>query len=101
MTHSDKFALVTGASTGIGFHLAEECAKHGYDLLIAADEPRTSTAAEELRAREVDVKAIKVDLAWTSFMVRPNVDRLIYFWRMPTVDSAAVFLTRTSPRRDL
>ena len=33
------FAIVTGASTGIGFELAKRCAKEGYDLLIAADEP--------------------------------------------------------------
>ncbi len=34
-----KFAVVTGASTGIGLELARECAKHDFDLLIAADEP--------------------------------------------------------------
>ncbi|MGC2811584.1 MAG: SDR family NAD(P)-dependent oxidoreductase [Bradyrhizobium sp.] len=33
------FAIVTGASTGIGFELAKRCVKEGYDLLIAADEP--------------------------------------------------------------
>jgi NAD(P)-dependent dehydrogenase (short-subunit alcohol dehydrogenase family) len=26
------FAIVTGASTGIGFSLALECASHGYDV---------------------------------------------------------------------
>ena len=35
-----KFAVVTGASTGIGCYLAKERAEHGCDLLIAADEPQ-------------------------------------------------------------
>ena len=43
------FALVTGASTGIGLELAREAASRGYDLLIAADEP-LDQAASELRA---------------------------------------------------
>jgi uncharacterized protein len=37
MTKHRKFAVVTGASTGIGYYLAKECAEHGCDLLIAAD----------------------------------------------------------------
>jgi len=32
-----SLAVVTGASSGIGFYLAKECAESGYDLLIAAD----------------------------------------------------------------
>jgi len=32
-----KFAIVTGASTGIGYELAKCCARDGFDLLIAAD----------------------------------------------------------------
>ena len=36
---ADKFAIVTGASTGIGFELAKLAAEDGYDLLVAADEP--------------------------------------------------------------
>src|SRR4051812_44898202 len=34
-----KFAIVTGASSGIGYELAKIAAREGYDLLIAADEP--------------------------------------------------------------
>jgi NAD(P)-dependent dehydrogenase (short-subunit alcohol dehydrogenase family) len=33
-----KFAIVTGASTGIGLELAHLAAQDGYDLLVAADE---------------------------------------------------------------
>ena len=32
-------AVVTGASTGIGYELAKCCVDNGYDLVIAADEP--------------------------------------------------------------
>jgi NAD(P)-dependent dehydrogenase (short-subunit alcohol dehydrogenase family) len=30
------FAIVTGASSGIGFELAPICAQEGFDLLVAA-----------------------------------------------------------------
>jgi short-subunit dehydrogenase len=68
---SNQLALVTGASTGIGYYLAQECAKHGYDLLIAADEPRITEAAEELRGLGVEVYAVEADLATLE-----GVDRL-------------------------
>jgi NAD(P)-dependent dehydrogenase (short-subunit alcohol dehydrogenase family) len=32
-------AIVAGASSGIGYYLAKQCAERGFDLLIAADEP--------------------------------------------------------------
>ena len=40
MPCAGKFSIVTGASGGIGLELAKCCAQDGYDLLIAADEPR-------------------------------------------------------------
>jgi short-subunit dehydrogenase len=58
-----KLAVVTGASTGIGFELAKQCAKHGFDLLIAADETEIKEAAEVLKREDVKVETIKVDLA--------------------------------------
>jgi len=60
---SGKLALVTGASTGIGYFLAQECANHGYDLIVAADEARIERAAEALRRTGVDVRAVEADLA--------------------------------------
>ena len=60
---SRPFAIVTGASTGIGYYLAKECAEHGFDLIIAADEPEINKAAENLRAFGVEVTAVEVDLA--------------------------------------
>jgi short-subunit dehydrogenase len=57
-----QFAIITGASTGIGFALARECAEHGFDLLIAADEPEISDAAEMLRRHGTEVMAVQADL---------------------------------------
>ena len=59
---SRPFAIVTGASTGIGFELARNAAMAGYDLLIAADEPEIEEAAEALRGTGIDVKAVVADL---------------------------------------
>src|SRR5688572_25596072 len=55
-------ALVTGASTGIGYELAKCCAENGFDLIIVADEPEIRTAAEALRSL-TGVKAVEADLA--------------------------------------
>ena len=44
-----QFALVTGASSGIGFELAKQFAENGFDLLIVSDSDRINTAAEEIR----------------------------------------------------
>lgn len=61
-------ALVTGASSGIGRELALECARHGYDLLIAADRPLEDTAAA-CRAQGAEVQIVDADLA-----TMPGVD---------------------------
>jgi uncharacterized protein len=56
-------AIVTGASTGIGFELAKCCAEDGLDLLIAADEPEIEDAARALRSAGGNVDAVQADLA--------------------------------------
>src|SRR3569623_1003503 len=64
MTTTDvPFAIVTGAYSGIGYELAKCCAKGGFDLLIAADEPSIQTAAEQLRQLGRQVQAVEADLA--------------------------------------
>jgi short-subunit dehydrogenase len=61
-----KLAVVTGASTGIGLELARECARHKFDLIIAANEAEIDSAADELRREGVDVEAVRADLATVS-----------------------------------
>jgi len=60
---AEKFAIVTGASTGIGYHLAACAAREGYDLLIVADEPAIHTAASKLSVEGAQVQAVEADLA--------------------------------------
>jgi short-subunit dehydrogenase len=67
-----KFAIVTGASSGIGLELARCCANDGYDLLIAANEPQIEQAATALRNLGVNVQTVQADLSTTE-----GVDRLI------------------------
>lgn len=56
-------AIVTGASTGIGYELAKCCARNGFDLLVAADEPQIQQAAEDFRQLGAEVEAVEADLA--------------------------------------
>jgi short-subunit dehydrogenase len=56
-------AIVTGASSGIGYELAKQCAKNGFDLLVAADEAEIHDAASDLRALGAGVEAVEADLA--------------------------------------
>src|SRR3954451_16944929 len=56
-------ALVTGASTGIGYELAKCCAQNGFDLAVAADEPQIMQEAAEFRALGAQVEAVEADLA--------------------------------------
>ena len=55
-------AVVTGASSGIGYHLAKNCAMHGFDLLIAADQPLAQAVAD-FQAYGAQVQAVQTDLA--------------------------------------
>lgn len=56
-------AVVTGASSGIGYELARVCAENGFDLLIAADDSELMDAQEALKEHGGSVQAHRVDLA--------------------------------------
>ncbi len=60
-----QIAVVTGASTGIGLELARECARNGFDLVIAADEAEINAVAGMLRTGGVGVEAVQADLSTT------------------------------------
>jgi short-subunit dehydrogenase len=61
-TSGRQFAVVTGASSGIGYELARQFAQHGFDLLIAAEDDGIERAAADL-GRDGAVQAVRVDLA--------------------------------------
>jgi short-subunit dehydrogenase len=68
----DKLALVTGASSGIGYWLANDLATRGYDLVICSAGERLDAAASEFQTIGVSVTTISADLA-----TREGVD---YLW---------------------
>ncbi|MGF9567651.1 SDR family NAD(P)-dependent oxidoreductase [Neorhizobium sp. BT27B] len=71
---SQGFAVVTGASSGIGRELAKRAAAAGFDLVLAADEPRIHDVAVELRQTGSIVDAMCVDLSTTH-----GVDDFVHF----------------------
>jgi short-subunit dehydrogenase len=66
-----RLAVVTGASSGIGFELAKIFAKNGFDLIVAAENNEIVDAGKTFRSFGVDVTTMQVDL--TSF---DGVERL-------------------------
>jgi short-subunit dehydrogenase len=58
-----QLAVVTGASSGIGYNLAKVFAENGFDLVIASNGERLEKAEEDFRALGVQVTAVTADLA--------------------------------------
>jgi uncharacterized protein len=56
-------AVVTGASSGIGYELARQFAQHGFDLLIVSNSQRIADAEQSLRSLGADVESTEADLA--------------------------------------
>jgi short-subunit dehydrogenase len=71
MPSSRPLAVVTGASTGIGYQLARICAENGFDLVIAADQPEIAQAAKDFRVLGAEAEPVEADLATLE-----GVDRL-------------------------
>jgi short-subunit dehydrogenase len=59
---STSFAVVTGASHGIGFELAKQFTDHGFDILVSAEDDGIEAAANRLAAAGTSVQSIRVDL---------------------------------------
>jgi short-subunit dehydrogenase len=64
-------AVVTGASSGIGYNLARCCAENGFDLVVAADQP-LEEAVSDFRSLGAQVTAVQTELA-----SRDGVDQLL------------------------
>src|SRR4051794_12838129 len=69
---TSTYAVVTGASSGIGRELASELAKRGFDLLIAAEDAELDAAAAGLRSTGRTVDTCRTDLA-----TREGVEALV------------------------
>ncbi|MEG3180371.1 SDR family NAD(P)-dependent oxidoreductase [Sphingomonas sp. LT1P40] len=69
---ANKLAVITGASTGIGFELATLAAKEGYDLIVVANEALIQAAAADFGQFGTAVESVEADLATID-----GVDRLL------------------------
>ncbi|MDQ3887099.1 MAG: SDR family NAD(P)-dependent oxidoreductase [Actinomycetota bacterium] len=63
MSDIKPLAVVTGASSGIGFELAKLFAEHGFDLLVNAEDESLGPAAERLEGAGVHVQPVQADLS--------------------------------------
>jgi len=63
VSDSRPFAVVTGASTGIGRALAHQFAAHGFDMLVTADETDLDATAGQLAKHGTTVQEVVADLA--------------------------------------
>jgi short-subunit dehydrogenase len=69
---ANKLAIITGASTGIGFELATLAAKDGYDLIVVANEALIEAAARDFGQFGTMVESVEADLSTIE-----GVDRLL------------------------
>ncbi len=95
-----KFAIVTGASTGIGLELAKLAAQDGYDLLVVAD-TQLADASRQLQSYGVGVSAVEPILRRSRALIGcsqpPPVGRSTSSSQMLATDLAGPFWSRTSP----
>ena len=62
-TSTRPLAVVTGASSGIGYELAKQFAENGFDLLIVSQTQRITDAARSLEGLGANVESVEADLA--------------------------------------
>jgi short-subunit dehydrogenase len=58
-----QLAVVTGASSGIGFELAKVFAENEFDLIVAAEDEELVTATRDLSQIGAGVDSVRVDLS--------------------------------------
>jgi short-subunit dehydrogenase len=71
ITNGPPLAVVTGASSGIGYHLARCAVEHGFDLVVAADTSLDEALLDFKALGAQEVIPVQCDLA-----TRSGVDKL-------------------------
>jgi short-subunit dehydrogenase len=80
-----KRALITGASSGIGYELARQFAENGYDLVIAAEDGGIVEAKQAFEALGASVTSVQADLSQ-----REGVEKLWQQVSAQPLDAAAI-----------
>jgi uncharacterized protein len=75
-------AVVTGASSGIGYELAAQFAKNGFDIFVVAEDDRLKGAAQRLAKYGTSVEQLQADLS-TADGVQSVYDELHSRGRVP------------------
>ena len=72
MEASEKYALVTGASSGIGWHISEELAKRGYSILAVSNQPThlLHLQVELEKLYPIHVQTLDIDLTQDDSPIR-------------------------------
>ncbi len=63
VSNTRPFAVITGASSGIGLALAKQFAEHHFDLLITAEDDGIATVVPELESFGISVTSAQIDLS--------------------------------------
>jgi short-subunit dehydrogenase len=58
-----KLAMVTGASSGIGYFLSKSLAERGYDLIVCSEGERLETVLDDFRQLGAEVIPVSADLS--------------------------------------
>ncbi|WP_334062983.1 SDR family NAD(P)-dependent oxidoreductase [Limimaricola cinnabarinus] len=96
MSRSGHFAVVTGASTSIGFELARLAVEAGHDVLIVAEEAGIEAAGTRLATTAAPVETLRADLATehgvAALFERIGARRVDYFMANAGVGLGHAFL---------
>jgi len=65
MNNPGKYALVTGASSGIGWHISKELAQRGYSIIAVSNQPEQLDVLKQAleNAFPISVHSVNVDLS--------------------------------------